>query len=46
MNKIVSANLDRIEYSFLPVNNGGLFYMSSLGYVMPYKASIFARADE
>jgi len=43
MNKIVSASLDRIEYSSriflfpgpLPVSKGWLFYMSSLGYVMP-----------
>jgi len=52
MIKTVSASLDRIDYSSrrllfagpLPVNKGGLFYMSSLGYVMPYTASISAKA--
>jgi hypothetical protein len=48
MIKIVSASLDRIDYSsreFLitgtvPVDKGGLFYMSTLGYVMPETTSI------
>jgi len=51
MIKIVSASLDRIDYSSreflfagpLPVNKGGLFYMSSLEYVMPEATSIYQR---
>jgi hypothetical protein len=49
MIKINSASLDRIEYSSrgfmfagpLPANKGGLFYMSSLGFVMPKTLRIF-----
>jgi len=54
MNKIVSASLDRIEYSSrgflfagpLPVNKGGLFYMSRPSVVMPKTTSFFSDAPD
>ena len=54
MNKIVSASLDRIEYSSrgflfagpLPVNKGGLFYMSSPSVVMPKTASFYSEGSQ
>jgi len=52
MIKIVSASVDRIEYSsrgfqlsgFSPLYKGWLFYMSNLGNVMPQVNSIQLRA--